>query len=318
MTNASKKRKFKQKDDQSKWKSRLWSFIISFFGLSLILYLFFFFIVPNLLPVERKLLAIVTTKGAGNFQTGEPAVLLVGLDPDARYNQAVWVDGTLAAAEIDKNHETQTTLSYQLGLLINDLILIDQAWPDEVDSTQLAMVMQTEFWRQLKTEKTISTDLFLSWYLLKKSNSFSKVENLTKLPKEFARNWGSVLKAGDDCQIAVLNSTDIAGLAGNLTDIIERNGGVVVRLKQFPTELTRTKIYVDETAACKKVVTSIQSLFVNKPEILPMEAAQDAYRAPLVIILGIDQADFVGSGNESVEGENLDIEDPSDEEAGQE
>ncbi len=296
MTKLSKKRQPKQKNKQIHWQSKIWSLMISIAGLSLVFYLLIFFLVPNLLPVERKLLAVVTTAGGGSLNDPHPTILMVGLNRDPRYNQAVWVSGI---TDLDHDPDLKAKLSHQLGMLVSDVVVIGQAWPADPHTVQLASIVQEEIWQQLKHEHRFSVDLLASWYLLTKGNSFSSLTDLSKLPKEFEKSWGSVLKAGDDCQIAVLNSTHITGLAGKLTDIIERNGGVVVRLKQYPSPLDRTRIYVDDSVICQQAVTQLQSLLIGQPEILPIGDAQNSYRAPLVIILGSDQEQLITFGNDN-------------------
>ncbi len=98
----------------------------------------------------------------------------------------------------------------------------------------------------------------------------------------------------EDCNVAVVNTTDKVGLASEMSDILEKNGVVVVRVtdQNSPYQLS-TFSFSSTHGSCQSLSERLQVLFPGKVIQQSHDQLQKEYRADLIIFIGKDLANLI-------------------------
>jgi hypothetical protein len=98
----------------------------------------------------------------------------------------------------------------------------------------------------------------------------------------------------EDCSVAVVNTTEKTGLALKMSDIVEKNGAVVVRVtdQNSPYQLS-TFSFSSDHGSCQLLSDRLQVLFPSKVIKQNHDQLQQEYRADLIIFIGKDLANLI-------------------------
>lgn len=98
----------------------------------------------------------------------------------------------------------------------------------------------------------------------------------------------------EDCSVAVVNTTEKIGLALKMSDILEKNGAVVVRVtdQNSPYQLS-TLSFNSNHGSCQSLSERLQVLFPNQVIKQNHDQLQQEYRADLIIFIGKDLANLI-------------------------
>ncbi|MFH2022590.1 MAG: LytR C-terminal domain-containing protein [Patescibacteria group bacterium] len=141
------------------------------------------------------------------------------------------------------------------------------------------------------------------WLLLKTSlilranlpTQITKINHLDELmttvrsdPPAFA-NWA------DECGIAVMNATELGGLANQYGQILESNGAYVVRVDDAGQTLEKSFVILDTRHfdTCLPVSHLLSQLLPMKIDITRASDVYQTYRTPVVVLLGQDVEKFL-------------------------
>ncbi len=95
----------------------------------------------------------------------------------------------------------------------------------------------------------------------------------------------------ENCNVAVVNTTQKAGLASKMTRIIEKNGAVVVRITDQTSPYQLSTFSFDAThGSCQSLSERLQVLFPHQVVKKNHNQLQQEYRADLIIFIGNDLA----------------------------
>jgi hypothetical protein len=100
------------------------------------------------------------------------------------------------------------------------------------------------------------------------------------------------------CPVAVVNTTNIRGLAGKISQILEDSGVLVIRTTQSEVKFDQTTIYLEDGIPdeCVQLAERIGKLFPEQPTILPQAAGEATqYRAKIVVMVGLDLSAIIGN-----------------------
>ncbi|MEA2056686.1 MAG: LytR C-terminal domain-containing protein [Patescibacteria group bacterium] len=95
------------------------------------------------------------------------------------------------------------------------------------------------------------------------------------------------------CSVAVINTTIISGLAGEVGDSFEKMGVRVIRIDGDDSNLQQTQIIITNKDSCQSTATSISRILmgtVGRGEDQEKKQLLSRYRADLVLLLGADQS----------------------------
>lgn len=96
---------------------------------------------------------------------------------------------------------------------------------------------------------------------------------------------------GNDCAIAVLNTTQTAGTGLSIAQVLEESGVSIIRLTDTPDQLEQTKILVNQKPPfCQEVVNQLGSLFPFATKVEVNSKTMNTYRANIVVLIGQDFA----------------------------
>lgn len=177
------------------------------------------------------------------------------------------------------------TLNRVFGVFLDDEVLVKG--PLSGTKLELQREVKDAFWDALINETELKLNLLRVWYILHYNNTVVETLSAQALVDEIRLQTGGTFAARDECRVAILNSTTTPGLAGGLADIVERNGGIVIRLGQFSDTLEKSKILYDPAiASCQEAIDQIATLSPVPFEIVEDATVQGTFRAPVVAIIG--------------------------------
>jgi len=103
----------------------------------------------------------------------------------------------------------------------------------------------------------------------------------------------SLVQSNQACSIAVINTTDINGLASRISKLLERNGAYIVRTSSNDQDLVKSLVMVDTTKRdCQAIAKKLEALLPYHDEMQFQDNVIQDYRADVVIFLGDNLADF--------------------------
>lgn len=283
---------------QSWWQTLLlWLGILAGGGW-LIWYIIIWGIIPKVLvTTESRTLAVIPTTAGGD-------VVVVQLEPEFRDSKIYQLNGEesvtlpgqygeyrLSAIYplllIDEKDDRyfRGTLNRVFGVFFDEELLIPG--PLSSEPQQLSAQVKSAFWQDLLVEHQLTLDYLRTWYVLQYQNTTTPLESVKQLVDEIRSINGGTFATRDECRVAILNSTSTSGLAGGLADIVERNGGIVIRLGQYPEALETSRLLYDPNVAdCTEAINQIKTLSPIPFEVVENANVQGTFRAPLVAIIG--------------------------------
>lgn len=192
--------------------------------------------------------------------------------------------------------ENLTELSWQSGVIVDRVIQLDDQnllKNGLSEKRQLQQILLSEVRQQLRfplhySELSRSLELyFFTRFVPLEQQSFSQEpvfwEELRVLEN---------VALYEECQVAVVNTTQVQGLATKFSQILEKNGAVPIKITdQEELYLKSLLVYDHKKMACQNLVERLESLF---PELETKDESplQTQYRSNLVVFLGEDVANW--------------------------
>lgn len=192
--------------------------------------------------------------------------------------------------KIDKrdDHFIRATYSELLGISVDEIFTIDEQITnlDQKEISQLFLRNSLENLLKLKLHKVYSS--FYLHYKFK-NMEYHELDNKDEI-KDYREDIFSV--SGDVyqyCSVAVINASQVDGLARKKADEIENTGALVVRVDDTQQTQDSAKIYFGQDPVnCESLANIISNIFYKKPDILSIDQLENAqqYRAKVVVIVG--------------------------------
>lgn len=261
-----------------------------------------YWLIPRLiLEVNRPQLVLVVPKTvSGNDQTAR--LLLIRLDPDGKHaifqlkgensvNVGQYGSYKLAMVypllQLDgqPNQYVVSVFSQLLELPLDKVLALDPVTESDDWDDQLL--------EQLKRQPTE----ILWWqlvYILKTAPDVGSPEVSADTIAEITKTW-PVLDSGQtsECPIAVSNGAGVIGLATYTSNLIERAGGLVIRVTTGYEPQKTTSIIVDSTVpGCQAVAETISRFFPSVQMAIDTQNLTAEYRAKILVLLGQDMDSF--------------------------
>jgi hypothetical protein len=190
---------------------------------------------------------------------------------------------------LDKKDEQyiKATYSNLLGVVVDEVIEVERPL---VNSNQVEL-------NKLFLEEARNNFFKLDGSFLRLASLHTKLFNVQAIEVgslEDFRYRNHELKTITDelhrnCSVAFFNTTNVSGLAKNLSLIAENTGALVVRLSDHSIRLEQTYIYYDDADVdCYQVAVRLANIFEEKPMISPLSDLENPqqYRAKVVILVG--------------------------------
>lgn len=178
--------------------------------------------------------------------------------------------------------------SWQLGSLVDHVITLPTT--ELSQQSALTQVIRSRLLNQKQFSWQSSLFLLKTWLSTReiKANNFKFTPSIGQQSR-FNQEAGN-------CSLAVVNTTNANGLAGAMAEILEQNGGRVVRITdqdQFYQQsiLSYDTARQNEDHPCQDWVERLPALFISQPQIEDRPALRQKHRADLVIMLGQDLAE---------------------------
>lgn len=284
-----------------------------------------FVILPELLS-SGSIAAQRTIVTATDPTLAQNHVLLLVTTPE-RKKTFYWLDGTekisvpggygeyelraaVALLALEKKNERQfrTGLSYALSTVITDVVATDtwegnlvadiERQPLGEQTKQLSQYFYAKALRALPDLQTARQyfklyrffDHFISLHssvpVLKPSDLAEALKNTSLVPSQQTQQ----------CPVAIINTTEVAGLATQVTGLVEQGGALVVRSEHEAQDSPHTTILTsaESAAACSDVLSLLDTVFPNgAPQTqIDNDSLLTQYRAKIVVLLGDDMGEY--------------------------
>ena len=194
---------------------------------------------------------------------------------------------SVALTRVEKS-QLRFVASWELGLLVDQVIALPVA--ELSQQSDLIKALRAKLLKQEKFSWRSTSFLLKTWFSTRqvKANNFEFVAS-TKLQSKLNQE-------ANDCALAVVNTTSANGLAGAMAEILEQNGGRVVRITdqdQFYQQSVLSYEVMTQTQLhpCRHWIERLPALFFNQPQVEDQPTLGQKYRADLVIMLGQDLAE---------------------------
>lgn len=157
--------------------------------------------------------------------------------------------------------------------------------------------IQRALWRQVFSPNLtfssrlalIKTSLILRAHPLKSVTSLSHPDELLTLVET---DQSAFKLQANDCGLAILNASELSGLANRFRQLIELNQGYVVRVDDATQNLPQTMLVVDvqKGDSCDQTAQLINQLLPFPVTLTRANDVYTTYRTPLALLLGEDLA----------------------------
>ncbi len=263
----------------------------------------YFTILPRVFQVTQPTNIVIVSK---DLQKAE-AVVLVHFSPQLRRSAIALFDGservevlggygqysiqslyTLLQLDGKDPQFVRAAFSHALGVVVDEVVAVEGLTKSDVEQKELHTLLQPLIW---------STTSGLSWQ--KRATYFMTAKgfraNETRIDKK--NNLLDALKGyplltesdAQECQIAVVNTTNTPKLASGVSQLLEMAGAMVVRVGNDTTRFDKSVFFIKtESPACARVITKAQHVFPYLPEVVVDAAKTQQYRASLVLMVGAD------------------------------
>ncbi len=176
--------------------------------------------------------------------------------------------------------------SWQLGLIIDQLVELPATDKELSDLRQLRRTIRQQFWRQIKKNPAKSFALLRLLFTLRSLDSI-QIEFKAKYQADLL----TPLEA-EGCALAVINSTDQTGLATQMAGLFERSGARVVRITDQEQAVEESALIYQvsstEEGSCQLWAKRAQAVLPPKIQIKDDADLRQRQRADLIILLGRD------------------------------
>ncbi|MFA6814171.1 MAG: LytR C-terminal domain-containing protein [Candidatus Pacebacteria bacterium] len=289
---ARKVRRSKKKSSFFNWQ-KLSLFFISLF-LLILLGLLLFYLVKNQLIKRHQLkrnqqLLIVDDKQAFAWVVFTPVEQKIKVFDFSRFSLQHWTK-----EELDKE------LSRDEQILFYSLIFnafVDQVidYPQQSLSEEKKAQFEDFLLNELKSRGAKNLVFYLehgqvTWEWFSDYEVSSKEEKQRLLANFLERNTAASYGKLFECPVAVINSSEVSGMATAFAQLLEKDGFSVVRRDSGQDILAESSLLIDPNiVACQSLLDRFQQLMPSKAVNFDRELAQQ-YRAGAVIFLAEDLA----------------------------
>jgi hypothetical protein len=123
----------------------------------------------------------------------------------------------------------------------------------------------------------------------------TKVHHIDELMSAIAFNPPLFSSLADECGLAIMNATDLAGLASKYSQTLEKNGAYVVRVDDAGSLYEKSFVILDakHKDKCLPVGQLVSQLLPFEVEISRANDVYQTYRTPVALILGQDVAEIL-------------------------
>lgn len=275
---------------------------------TLILVFIISWLIPRLiLEVDQPKLVLIVPKSISESAEAT-RLLLVRLDPDGKHT-AIQLDGENTVNLGDYG-------SYKLAMAYPLLQLDDQSeqYVNSVFSQLLELpldqvlaldpVTSTGDWNgRILSELKKQPSEMLWWqltYILRMNRKIENPELSTTAITKITKTWPVIdAEQTSQCPIAVSNGTGISGLATYTSNLIERAGGLVIRVATGYEPQKSTSIVVDgKTSECQQVAEIISRFFPTVQISMDTQNLTSEYRSKILVVLGQDMESFTPNESE--------------------
>ncbi len=242
-------------------------------------------------------------------QTAE-VLILAHFDPDQEKHALYLIDGRetvnpigdygelplqdiYRTLKLDKKADQfiLATFNHALGIVVDKVLTIDSLTPETINRGETFSV----FYQAARQDPKLAQDYLKLYFLTSQLSTDLTILNLTELSKVLSAYQTLGATTAHNCPVAVINTTNTKDLAGNVSNIIEENGALVVRVTNNSSKFTTSSLYVGAESAetCQPLTELITGLFPSKIQQIPAnKILTDRYRAQLILFLGEDAAEI--------------------------
>jgi hypothetical protein len=271
--------------------------------MSIVFALIYYWLIPEIvLDVDRAELVLVVPKTIA--ESSVPSnLLLVRLSPDGNHNV------------FEINGSTMVNVgqygSYQLAM-VYPLLQLDDHTDQFVNSvfSQLFQITMDKVvaldpvsadgsWSVLFENQLKQQPMELLWWQLAyiqrtSEKSMEEPILLTDMLDRMTKSWSVISsEQSQKCPIAVSNGTNVSGLATYSSDLIEKAGGLVIRVAtDFEKQDTTTVIVSPSVAECQEIAKKIGQFFPSAQISIDTQDLTSEYRAKILVLLGQDMDSF--------------------------
>lgn len=245
-----------------------------------------------------------------NQEQTTAVLMLVHIDPDQEKHALYLIDGSETVNLIGGYSELQLQEVYQtlkldkkadqfilaafnhaLGIVVDKVLTVDRITPEMIGRNETFSV----FYQQARQTPKLAQDYLKLYFLTSQLSTDLTILNLTELSSVLSAYQTLGATTAHNCPVAVINTTNTKDLAGNISNIIEENGALVVRVTNNSSKFTTSSLYVGVESAetCQPLTDLITGIFPTKiPQIPANKILTDRYRAQLILFLGEDAAEI--------------------------
>lgn len=187
---------------------------------------------------------------------------------------------------------TSFPLSWQLGLPID--YSLEAPTERGIDDALLPARVEEVFWQLMRQHQTQNLSLrqTLQWWGFVHSVPDAKISTqnaTTPASWQQLKNRLQLDRSFTQCQIAISNTTGVAGLGSLLSRILEEGGFTVIKVVDSQEALTETVLSYDPiNTSCARQLDRVQNLADVNGVRIEDTSASAIYRAPIVIKIGTD------------------------------
>jgi hypothetical protein len=253
-------------------------------------------------------ITLIVTSSTEDNQTKDLWMLVAGKSDQTRYyhlaKEAVYATGLTTnfgseqaatiAAQAQTTEQQQAVLSQTLGLPVARILHFDRSFKDWLAiRDQLRSIVST----QLK-EGDVSVEALQIWLAARTAQGESDPIALRAIINQLDRMNLAAVESKENCPVAVLNNSGRARYASQVGQVIEQNGGTVVRianalgvgeLESIDQQKTMIVMRPGTTQSCTNTLSLVSAFFPQATTLENMVIA-DQYRADAVLILGANAA----------------------------
>lgn len=306
---AYRRKKRKGKSKSITIKSILGKTIAILLALVLLSWIIYSVLIPHwLFSLDRpKNILVVPT----NLEESSDVVLFVHLDTDEQNSELHLIDGAATVNVVGGYGEYQlqnifpllkleskdeqfvlAALNNALGVVIDEILTVETLTLDMIQDSRAPLI----FLDQALTDKRYFKE-YLQLYYLAKNNRNTSAISVPEFASSISQYKTLGVETARECPVAVINTTGTTGLASVVSEIIEENGGLVVRVTNQYTDFTSSSLYVstDSREVCQPLIDLVTRIFPASLKQIPAtDNLTGEYRAKLILFLGEDSAQILG------------------------
>ena len=192
--------------------------------------------------------------------------------------------------KIDKKDDQfiRATYSEILGFAIDEVVTIN-AQLNHMEEAELKTFFLRKSFENLYALNLTNVYEPFSLHFKFKNMNYSQLESVEEL-LDYKDTITTVTgKVYQYCSVAVINASDVNGLARKRADEIEKTGALVVRVDDTQDKHENAKIYYGQDPVdCEPLAKKISNIFYEKPEMYDLSELENAqqYRSKVVVIVG--------------------------------